>query len=246
MFLLCFLFLCVFSVDAQSTGLGFSGMGVGVTASNAGTYTVVVSNETPHPINVFFFSKPAKFDNRDGQFTNSLGTHTVQPETSQARFTISYSYFAAAQKFDLPVCEVQSSSVALVPIAIKTDEQPGQRTNVFFDRNSEPYLTTPGVPMGPTGPAGVVVDGSFQIQTPSYPSGQGNYGIGLGAISAGQFQLATYTIARPGITTNVQPVVTFFVSEGETEVGKDANFFSVSTTSALCDANSGTTGHSYQ
>ena len=242
MFLLCFLFLCVFSVDAQSTGLGFSGMGGEATESNAVTYTVVVSNESNHAIDVYLFSSPAKFDKRAGQFTNSLGTQSVQPGTSQARFTITYSYFAAAQKFDQPVGEVQSTSVSLVPIAIETDGQLGQRTNVMFDKNSEPYLTTPGVPMGgPTGAAGVVVDGSFQIQTPSYPSGQGNYGIGLGVISAGQFQLATYTMARPGITTNVQPVVKFFVSEGETEAGRDVNFFSVSTTSALCDATSGTT-----
>ena len=216
-------------------------MGSGAAPSNAVTYTVIVDNETNDPINVYFFAAPAKFNNKDGQFTNSLGTQTVQPGTSQARFTITYSFFAAAQKFDLPAGEVQSTSVSLVPISLQTDEQHGQRTNVMFDRNSEPYLTTPGVPMGPTGPAGIVVDGSFQIQTPSYPSGQGKYGIGLGAISGGKFQLSTYTMARPGITTNVQPVVKFFVSEGETEVGKDANFYSVSTGSALCDATTGTT-----
>lgn len=216
-------------------------MGSGAVPSNAITYTVVVSNETNEPINVYFFTAPAKFNNKDGQFTNSLGTQTVQPGTSQARFAITYSFFAAAQKFDLPAGEVQSTSVSLVPISIQTDQQNGQRTNVLFDRNSEPYLTTPDVPMGPTGPAGIVVAGSFQIQTPSYPSGQGKYGIGLGAISAGKFQLSTYTMARPGVTTNVQPVLRFFVTEGETELGKDANFYSVSTTSALCDATTGTT-----
>jgi hypothetical protein len=85
------------------------------------------------------------------------------------------------------------------------------------------------------------VDGSFQIQTPSYPSGQGKYGIGLGAISGGEYHLASYTEAEPNQIVNVQPVVKFYIAIGRTQKGKDANFYTVSTTSALCDATMGMT-----
>lgn len=234
--LLLFYIACV--VNAQG---GLSPTSGGGGAGNAVTYTVLVNNDTPKPIDIYFFTKPAIFDSSDGEYTNSLGTHTVQPGTTQTKFEITYSTFAAAQKFEQSVGALQSSSVSVVPIAIKTDSQMGQRTELSFDKNLDAVLKTPGVPMGMTGAAGVTVDGSFQIETPSYPAGQGEYGIGLGAIANGVYQLATYTLARPGQITNVQPVVTFYVAVGRVEKGVDASFYSISTTSAVCDATRGTT-----
>ncbi len=210
-------------------------------ASNSVTYSVLINNDTPKPIDIFFFTEPAIFDSFDGEYTNSLGTHTVQPGTTQTRFDITYSTFAAAQKFEQPVGALQSSSVSIVPIAIKTDSQMGERTLLSFDKNLDAVLQPPGVPMGMTGAAGVTVDGAFQIETPSYPAGQGEYGIGLGAITNGEYLLATYTLARPGQITNVQAVVRFYVAVGRVEKGVNANFYSISTTSAVCDATGGTT-----
>lgn len=244
MFIMRFLFLllthCIASINAQ----GLAAPGALNPSGNSVEYTVLVNNDTTMPIDVYFFTQPAIFDGTTGQFSNSLGTQTVQPGTSQAKFRVQYSYYAAAQKFESPVGDIQSTSVALVPILPKIQGGPGYRTTMSFDKNLEPVLSSPPVAVASvagSGFANTVVDGSFQITTPQYPAGQGIYGIGLGAISnGGEYQLASYTLARPGVTTNVQPVVTFFVAIGRTQKGKDANFFSVSSSAAVCDGTKGT------
>ena len=207
-----------------------------LTAENAVQYEVLVNNEMDNPIDVYFFTNPASFNEMTGTYTNSLGTETVQAGTaSQAKFTYTLANFAAAQKLTNPAGQLQTTSVALQPIQIQTDTEQGEKTMMTFDKNVSPELGTPAkVDAG-------IVKGSFQIQTPSYPSGQGKYGVGLGAISGGEYHLASYTEADPNEIVNVQPVVKFYIAIGRTQKGKDANFYTVSTTSALCDATMGMT-----
>lgn len=207
-----------------------------VSSGNSVNYNVYVNNETKEPIEVYFFLSPAKFDGTLGAYTNSLDSQVVQPGGSQATFSITYDFYAAAQRFDSAPSEVQTTSVALVPIGIRAGSALGQRTTLSFDKNIEAVLSPPLTPSG-----GVSVPGSFQIQTPPYPGGQGVYGIGLGSIVKGRYDLATYKLATPGVTVSVQPIVKFFIAIGSTERGADVNFYSVSTTAALCDATEGTT-----
>ncbi len=214
----------------------------GINASSTITYNVIVDNESKYPIDVYIFTEPAIFSSSSGTYTNSLGSQIVQPlRQSQARFTIENTFYAAAQLFDNPTGELQSTSVALRPIAIKTDSQPAQRTMLSFDPNNEPVLGDPTTVTAPDGSPAIAVEGTFQIQTPVYPDGQGDYGIGLGLITNGLYNLATYTMARPNQFVDVQPVEMFFIAIGRVEKGVDANFYSVSTSSALCDATDGTT-----
>ena len=223
-------FLCLFHI------YGSHAFSNDLTAENAVQYEVFVNNEMNNPIDVYFFTNPASFNEMTGTYTNSLGTETVQAGTaSQAKFTYTLANFAAAQKLTNPAGQLQTTSVALQPIQIQTDKEKGEKTMMTFDKNVSPELGTPAkVDAG-------IVKGSFQIQTPSYPSGQGKYGIGLGAISGGEYHLASYTEAEPNQIVNVQPVVKFYIAIGRTQKGKDANFYTVSTTSALCDATMGMT-----
>ena len=223
-------FLCLFYI------YGSEAFSNDLTAENAVQYEVLVNNEMDNPIDVYFFTNPASFNEMTGTYTNSLGTETVQAGTaSQAKFTYTLANFAAAQKLTNPAGQLQTTSVALQPIQIQTDTEQGEKTMMTFDKNVSPELGTPAkVDAG-------IVKGSFQIQTPSYPSGQGKYGVGLGAISGGEYHLASYTEADPNEIVNVQPVVKFYIAIGRTQKGKDANFYTVSTTSALCDATMGMT-----
>ena len=225
------------SVNANPGALSSGGR------SNIVEYTVTVINEATTPIEVYFFQEPAKFDSSEGEYSNSLGHATVQPsKRSQAKFTIEYSYYAAAQRLDKPITEVQSTSIALVPIRPKTNRSPGQTTVMSFDKNNEPVLSAAGVPFDANGgAASVMVDGSFHIETPRYEDGQGDYAIGLGLIANGEYVLSSYAPAKPGMVFNVQPVVKFYVRIGKVEKGKDVNFYSVSGTAALCDATKGQT-----
>ena len=210
--------------------------------SDSVPYTVNVMNEGTTPIEVYFFEQPAIFDNAEGVYSNSLGHQTVQPlKRSQAKFTIEYSLYAAAQRLDRPITEVQSTSIALVPIRPKTNRSPGQTTMMSFDNNQEPVLSaaSSAIAVGATGAAAVMVDGSFHIDTPRYPEGQGEYAIGLGVKANGEYHMSTHTIAKPGQVFNVQPVRKFYVRIGRVEKGKDVNFYSVSTAAALCDASKG-------
>jgi len=157
----------IVSINAQSLA---PGGGIAGSPGNTVEYTVLVNNDTTLPIDVFFFTQPAVFDGTQGEFTNSLGTQTVQPGRSQAKFRVRTSFYAAAQKFERPVGDIQSTSVALVPIRPKIQGGMGQRTAMSFDRNLEPVLSPPfavGAVDG-SGFANTVVDGSFQITTPQY------------------------------------------------------------------------------
>ena len=229
-------FLCLFHI------YGSEAFSNDLTAENAVQYEVLVNNEMDNPIDVYFFTNPALFNEMTGTYTNSLGTETVQAGTaSQAKFTYTLANFAAAQKLTNPAGQLQTTSVALQPIQIQTDTEQGEKTMMTFDKNSSPVLGIPAALPVSRRITTTVVDGSFQIQTPSYPSGQGKYGIGLGAISDGEYHLASYTEAEPNQIFNVQPVVKFYIAIGRTQKGKDANFYTVSTTSALCDATMGMT-----
>lgn len=238
--LLCLFIIAYGVVNAQEMmNLGLSpGGGVSSAASNEVTYTVLVNNDTNDPIDVYFFTSPAIFDGKMGEYTNSLGSQTVQPGTSQASFTVTSGFYAAAQRFENPPEAVQTTSVALVPIGINTDKSRGGKTVLSFDKHQEAVLS---IPQAPAGNSVGAVPGAFQIETPPYPNGQGAYGIGVGHITQGKFALASYILSRPGMIVNVQPVIQFYISTGDTQKGADANYYSRSTSSALCDATTGTT-----
>jgi len=210
-------------------------------SSNTVRYKVLVENESQYPIQVYFFTKPAQFNDINGIYTNSLGTQIVQPKRqSQAQFEIEKSFYAAAQRQTLQTGELQYTSVAMRKIGIETDGQQAQRTVLSFDANEDPVLGDPViVPTTPGAPSNAVL-GSFQMQTPPYQDGL-TYRVGLGLVTNGEYQVASYVLAQPGVTINVQPIVTFYVAMGKVEKGVDANFFSVSNGSAFCDASGGTT-----
>ncbi len=205
----------------------------------------MVDNDTSNPIEVFIFTKLAIFNSSEGVYTSSLGSQIVQSkrQSHQAQFTIERSYFAAAQKLDALTAAggLQYKSVALRPITIKTDSQPAQRTKLSFDDDLCPILSTPKDITAPDGSPANVVEGSFQIQTPLYPDGQGDYGIGLGLISNGQYLLSSYTMARPNQFVDVQPINIFYIAIGGVVKGQEANYYTASTTAALCDGTDGTT-----
>ena len=199
------------------------------------TYTILVQSEHSSPIDIHFFTHPAEFNGDTGEYTNSLGTKTVQPShKSQATFTYTQTFYAAAQKLTKATHLAQTETVAFQPINLKSrDKEDGQKTLLTFDTHDDPVLSNPTTSAG-------VVNGSFQIQTPAYKGSLGTYGVGLGAVTNGKFELATYTLAGPHLTIDVQPIMKFYVSVGKVEKGVDARFISKSVTSALCDATTGT------
>ena len=101
-----------------------------------------------------------------------------------------------------------------------------------FDDNLDPVLSDPATSSG-----GMVLNGSFQIKTPAYKGDQGTYRVGLGTITNGVYEIATYILAEPAYQTiDVQPVMKFYVNVNKIEKGAGVHFVSKSRTSALCDA----------
>lgn len=201
---------------------------------DAQKYTVNVRNEGCTAINAYFFTNPAEYDGKTGEFSNSLGTKIVQPGgLSQAQFTYLQTFYAAAQEFTEPTGSVQTTSVSLVEMNLKTaGTDDGEKSELTFDSNDGPVLNIPmPVPGG--------IDGAFQIHVPSFPPDQGTYGVGLGAIADGVLQLASYTTALPGTLLSVQPITKFYIAVGNIERGADANFIVRGDSAAECDATFG-------
>lgn len=202
-------------------------------ANEATRYEVVVNNDNDFPINVYFFTSPAEFDGVSGKYTNSLGTKTVL-QNSQAQFTYLVSYYAGAQKLTAPVGKFQEDLVASEQVTLKAaSADKGDLVKLGFDENGDATLSSP--PLSSTG----VLDGAFEIQSPTFNINGPKYAIGLGCISGGVRQLASYIIAKPGEIVNVKPILKFYIAAGSVEQGMDADFISRSAESAVCDTTSG-------
>jgi len=197
-------------------------------------FTILVTNQELQPIDVFLFIQPAEFDSGTGAYTNSLANAQVQPGSSQVKFTYIDSYFAAAQKLTDEIGKVQLSSVSLQEIALKSADSKAQQSDLTFDNTEKQF---PILSKAHTVSGGI--DNAFQISVPMFPPGQGKYIAGLGAIAQGEYQVATYTKLTGGTTLFVQPKLIFYIALGDREVGRDANFITMSANAAKCDTISG-------
>lgn len=201
------------------------------------TYTIRVDNELPAPIDVYFFTAPAKFNKKNAEYVNSVATKVVQPNgTSQAKFTFTTKFYAATLNHnEFASGPVSTSSISLQPMSF------GEYTDLDVDKNGDPFLKPP---RSPTATENAVAGGAFVINTPEFmmtKMSNPNYHIGLGAITNGLETITSFTQAMPGMTYNVQPIVKFYVAIGSMQKDTNVKFVGSSATAAECDATEGNT-----
>ena len=199
--------------------------------------TINVTNNSPHPQNLFFFQQPAAYDGGQEVFSNSLYTAPLLPSASSGAvlsFSMNQQFYAGVQQQVSPPVVGQSSGQlsASQPIGLTPKAGGGGNNTTTMSLIPSLGLTIPVATEGPQ-------TGSFRVVTPTYnPIAAYNVGSAVRTLVGG-ISLSNFVSAQPTMNIDCQPVLKFYVAVGTYTPGTVMNFTSSSINAALCDGTQG-------
>ncbi|XPF95205.1 hypothetical protein ACM9HF_04095 [Colwellia sp. RE-S-Sl-9] len=201
---------------------------------------IVVTNNSDHLTNFYFFQEPAVYEGGPETYSNSLLGTPILPHSisgSNYTFLLELQYYAGVQQRVNPPEVGQPSGYASAIQQVGLTPAPGGTAT-----NNKTIMSVSPLGLAPPINDKAVQPGAFRITSPVYNPKLEQYNGGTAVqLGTGAIVLSNYVTVNPSTNLDCQPILKFYVATGAYTAGTVINFSSSSVHAALCDATSGFT-----